>query len=88
MAELRIIIARTTGCPAQRLKLIRAAHALHDDDGAAQLAEGTLLLAVVVPLPPSQAVQEQADAGPAEEVCACPEQLHCQPPQGLASPCP
>ncbi|KAK9845279.1 hypothetical protein WJX81_002128 [Elliptochloris bilobata] len=67
VAELRGIVARGTGCPAKRLKLIRAAHSLRDEDGAAGLPEGASLLAVVVPLPPSQAAQAQADPRPSEE---------------------
>lgn len=61
------MVARSVGCPTPRLKLIRAAHALRDDDGAAGLTEGASLLAVVVPLPPSEAAQAQADPPPGEE---------------------
>ena len=61
------MVARSVGCPTPQLKLIRAAHALRDEDGAAGLTEGASLLAVVVPLPPSEAAQTQADAQPGEE---------------------
>ena len=67
VTELRCVVARPVGCPTPRLKLIRAAHALRDEDGAAGLAEGASLLAVVVPLPPSEAAQAQADPPPGEE---------------------
>ena len=61
------MVARSVGCPTPRLKLIRAAHALRDEDGAAVLTEGASLLAVVVPLLPSEAAQAQADPQPGEE---------------------
>ena len=61
------MVAHSVGCPTPRLKLIRAAHALRDEDGAAGLTEGASLLAVVVPLPPSEDAQAQADPQPGDE---------------------
>ena len=68
-------MARSLGCPFARLKLICAAHALRDEDSAAGLTEGASLLAVVVPLPPSEAAQAQADSQPCEEKVRASEHL-------------